>query len=185
MEIYALFDYKLHLSSSLSIEEFFSLPKVQSATLLQYRDKESNFRTKLEMVKTIREFWKKTLIINDDMELAMEADGLHVGQEDLMHFGENANNAVNNIRSRIGDRLLGLSTHNVEEIMVANELDLDYIGLGAYKTTETKEVTSLLGERISDVASHSRHLVAAIGGVRSCDQFEHIKYLVLGSDLYR
>ncbi len=58
------------------------------------------------------------------------------------------------------------------------------IGLGAYKTTATKDVSNLLGERISYLAKISRHPVCAIGGVEISDKIENITFNVVGSGLY-
>jgi thiamine-phosphate pyrophosphorylase len=77
-----------------------------------------------------------------------------------------------------------LSTHNKKEILTANTLDLDYIGLGAYRTTATKDVSTVLGDSLDQLASLSKHDVAAIGGIRFDDAFEHVKYRVMSSALY-
>jgi len=95
------------------------------------------------------------------------------------------NEAVNLIRYKIGKKLLGLSTHNKEEILEANALDLDYIGLGAYRATQTKSEANVGGEALLDAASYSKHPVGMIGGVRVDDVFYNpIVYKVIGSGLY-
>ena len=63
-------------------------------------------------------------------------------------------------------------------------MDLNYIGLGAFKQTSTKNVTNILGENLDKLASFSRHKVAAIGGVKLEDIFENVTYHVIGSGLY-
>ena len=94
--------------------------------------------------------------------------------------------AVEKVRRMIGRKLLGLSTHNSEEIAEANSLDLDYIGLGAYRSTQTKSEANVGGKALLEAARHSRHPVGIIGGVRMDDVFEApIVYKVIGSDLYR
>jgi thiamine-phosphate pyrophosphorylase len=80
--------------------------------------------------------------------------------------------------------MIGLSTHNKEEIEAANLLDLDYIGLGAYRATNTKEDAAPLQEKLDALAALSRHPVAAIGGVRFDDEFEHVAYRVISGALY-
>jgi len=85
----------------------------------------------------------------------------------------------------IGRKLLGLSTHNLSEIEEANRLDLDYIGLGAYRLTKTKSEANVGGEALLEAAKYSRHPVGIIGGVQIDDEFEKpILYKVIGSDLY-
>jgi len=82
------------------------------------------------------------------------------------------------------DKILGISTHNEEEILAANQMDVNYIGLGAYRKSSTKQdISSVLGDDLDKLASKSKHLVAAIGGVRLNDTFENVAYNVIGSGL--
>jgi thiamine-phosphate pyrophosphorylase len=112
------------------------------------------------------------------------ADGLHVGQEDLQAIHKDKKLAIKLIRLKIKDKLLGLSTHNELEILEANELALDMIGLGAYKNTNTKDVSTILGSKISYLAKISKHPVCAIGGVKMDDIIENIRFNVVGSGFY-
>jgi len=133
----------------------------------------------------IREYYDGTLIVNDAIELIAYADGLHIGQEDIRLYSDNLVVAVAMIRQTIGRKQLGLSTHNKEEILEANSLDLDYIGLGAYRATNTKCEANVGGKALIEAASYSTHLVGLIGGVRVEDEFEEpIHYKVIGSGLY-
>ena len=67
----------------------------------------------------------------------------------------------------------------------ANEMDLNYIGLGAYKNTSTKkDIPGVLGSSIDEIASYSKHLVGAIGGVKIDDDIEHVSYNVIASGLF-
>ena len=126
-----------------------------------------------------------TVIINDTIELIDYADGLHIGQEDIRAYSDDLVDAVKQIRHIIGRKLLGLSTHNKEEILEANTLDLDYIGLGAYRATHTKSEANVGGKALIEAASHSTHPVGMIGGVVLEDVFdEPIRYKVIGTGLY-
>ena len=134
---------------------------------------------------TIREYYDGTLIINDAITLINYADGLHIGQEDIRVYSDDLAVAVQKIRQIIARKQLGLSTHNKEEILESNTLDLDYIGLGAYRATNTKSEANVGGKALIEAASHSKHPVGMIGGVRVEDEFEvPIKYKVIGSGLY-
>lgn len=88
------------------------------------------------------------------------------------------------LRKKYPNKIIGISTHNEVEILEANKLPLDYIGLGAYKATVTKDVEYILGDKISYLAKISKHPVGAIGGVKVTDELENITYNVVGSDLY-
>jgi thiamine-phosphate pyrophosphorylase len=134
---------------------------------------------------TIRQYYDGLLIINDTIELIDYADGLHIGQEDIRKYSHNLSESVKMIRQKIGRKQLGLSTHNKEEILEANRLDLDYIGLGAYRATNTKSEANVGGNALLEAASHSLHPVGIIGGVTLEDNFkEPIVYKVIGSGLY-
>ncbi len=183
-KIYALFDFELNQKKGLSLEAFASLANRKKAVYLQYRDKVNSQKTKTENLKILRTVYNGKLIINDNISLIDYCDGLHVGQEDLYAFSKDPLKAVGLIRKTIGDKLLGLSTHNIEEIIVANSLELDYIGLGAFRDTSTKDVSMVLGKSLSKVAFYSKHKVAAIGGVRVDDKIKHVDFLVLGSNIY-
>jgi len=134
---------------------------------------------------SIREAYDGTLIINDSIELIEYADGLHIGQDDIRAYSDDFTKAVKLIRHIIGRKVLGLSTHNKEEILEANTLDLDYIGLGAYRATNTKSEANVGGKALIEAAKHSKHPVGMIGGVTLEDEFkEPIRYKVIGSGLY-
>jgi len=134
---------------------------------------------------TIRKQYDGLLIINDTIDLIAYADGLHIGQEDIRLYSDDLIEAVKMIRQKIGSKQLGLSTHNKEEILQANALELDYIGLGAYRATHTKSEANVGGKALIEAASHSTHPVGMIGGVKLEDEFEEpIVYKVIGSGLY-
>ena len=113
---------------------------------------------------------------------------MHVGQEDLYNINSNFKVAISQLRDKIGNKLLGLSTHNLQEIEVANTLDLNYIGLGAYRPTITKLEAKVVGKDLLNIAKKSKHKVALIGGVTLKDNFNdnpQISYKVIGSNLIK
>ncbi len=108
-----------------------------------------------------------------------------MGQEDIREFSLDLKEAIDIIRERIGSKILGLSTHNLKEIKEANSLNLDYIGLGAYRKSNTKSDAKISGKKLLEIAKYSKHPVAIIGGVKISDSFpKYIKYRVIGSNLY-
>jgi thiamine-phosphate pyrophosphorylase len=70
-------------------------------------------------------------IINDDVDLALSlnADGVHIGQED---------ESVGTVRKKLGDKILGISAHNVREAKLALDAGADYLGVGPMFQTTTK-----------------------------------------------
>ncbi len=103
-------------------------------TLLQYRNKSANAREMLEQARELKRRLGGSvkLIMNDRADICLAAgfDGVHVGQEDLSPQGA---------RKVIGDRLcLGVSTHNAEQILEADETSADYIAIGPVFSTASK-----------------------------------------------
>jgi thiamine-phosphate pyrophosphorylase len=101
------------------------------------------------------------LIVNDDVEAALEADGLHVGQEDLATLDVPA------LRARLGARTLGISCATPQEARVAGALGADYLGTGPFAATGTKlDAGAPIGEEgLRRVVAASAVPVAAIGGI--------------------
>ena len=133
------------------------------ATLIQYRNKTSSAREMLSHARSLRRVLPNdvTLIMNDraDLCLAAGCDGLHVGQDDL---------SPALARSVIGTKmLLGVSTHNLEQLREADAATVDYIAFGPVFATSSKRnpgaVVGLEGLRAARAAT-SKPLVA-IGGI--------------------
>ncbi|MBU1658786.1 thiamine phosphate synthase [bacterium] len=185
MRLYALCDQELLESRGISLEKFIEIAIKSGAEIIQYRNKNANLAFKKQQLIKIRKLFSGYLIINDSYELIEFCDGVHVGQEDLKIIDADIKNAVKVLRTLIkSDKILGISTHNEVEVLQANELDLNYIGLGAYRDTSTKkDIKNVLGDSMDAIASQSKHLVAAIGGVKKSDCFENITYHVIGSGL--
>jgi len=184
MRLYALCDQELLDSHDINLEDFIELAKNNSAEIIQYRNKNADIDFIKSQLIRIRKIYDGFLIVNDSYELIEFCDGVHLGQEDLARIDSDILSAVKIIRKVIGkDKILGISTHNEKEILEANEMDLNYIGLGAYKNTSTKNVSVVLGDSLDKIASKSKHFVGAIGGVKKSDKFQNITYHVIGSGL--
>ena len=94
-------------------------------------------------------------------------------------LGSNTKKTMN---LKLTTKIVGLSTHNKEEILEANKLPLSYIGLGAYRTTTTKDTKNILGEKVIDLIKFSHRPVAVIGGVKIYDKIP-ANFKVVGSDI--
>ncbi len=107
-------------------------------TLFQFREKGTGAlmdEEKYRFAKEIQEMCEQAsipFIVNDDIELAvsLNADGVHIGQED---------EAVEIVRKKIGDKILGVSVYSLEEAVKAIEEGADYLGLGPVFYTSTKK----------------------------------------------
>jgi thiamine-phosphate pyrophosphorylase len=185
MRLYALCDQDMLDNKGIPLKSFLETAKAKNAEILQYRNKNAEISFIKEQLIYIRKRYDGFLIVNDAYELIEFCDGVHLGQEDLKSIDDDIYKAVKIIRNVIKeDKILGISTHNKKEVIQANNMDLNYIGLGAYRSTSTKkDVGVVLGDSIETIASESKHLVAAIGGVKLDDNFGHIAYHVIGSGL--
>ena len=187
MRLYALCDQDLLDSKNISVEEFVKLAKEKNAEIIQYRNKNANISFIKQQLIQIRKIYDGFLIVNDAYELIEFCDGVHVGQEDLKSIDTDIFKAVKILRNVIGsDKILGISTHNEKEVLQANEMDLNYIGLGAFRDTNTKkDISEVLGDNLDAIASKSKHFVGAIGGVKLSDSFSYVRYNVIGSGLIK
>ena len=187
MRLYALCDEDLLKKYDVSLERFVSIANAKKAEIIQYRNKNGSKEEMKKRLIELRRLYDGFLLVNDCYELTPFCDGVHLGQEDLNAIDSDKQKAFSLLKSAIGsDKIIGLSTHNKEEVLEANELDLNYIGLGAYRATSTKEdIQTVLGDKLDEVAALSKHFVAAIGGVKESDRFKHVTYHVIGSGLLR
>jgi len=185
MRLYALCDQTMLDNKGISLLSYIDIAKKNNAEVIQYRNKNGSLDVIKQHLIMIRKVFDGFLIVNDAYELVEFCDGVHVGQEDLSKIDTKKTDAVKILRSVIGkDKILGISTHNEEEILEANTMDLNYIGLGAYRPTTTKnDISNVLGEKLDTLAKLSQHPVAAIGGVKKEDKFSHVTYHVIGSGL--
>jgi len=186
LRLYALCDEDLLQRYGKSPADFVKIAKRKNAEIIQYRNKNGNREFIKKRLIELRRLYDGFLIVNDNYELAQFCDGVHLGQEDLAKIDPDKKRALAILKEVIGnDKIIGLSTHNEKEVLEANDLDLNYIGLGAYRSTSTKkDISTLLGDKLDDIAALSKHFVAAIGGVKESDRFRHVTYHVIGSGLF-
>jgi len=179
--LYVLCDYGTLLKKNISLERFIYLCRKKDVKLIQYRDKVSSLEVQKNNLLYLKKNLNIPIIINDKIELIEYANGIHLGQEDFLKIHKDKKIAVKLLREKTKNKLLGLSTHSEFEILEANSLDIDMIGLGAYKNSSTKDVNTILAEKISYLAKISKHPVCAIGGVKVEDKIENVRFNVVGS----
>ena len=99
-------------------------------------------------------------IINDnvDIAVAMDADGVHIGQNDM---------AMKEAREKLGpDKIIGVSAHTKEEALLAQAQGADYLGVGAVFSTSSKDdVKSISYETLKEICEVVSIPVVAIGGI--------------------
>lgn len=132
-------------------------------TFVQLREKElaqeAFYKEALEIQALCREK-NIPFVINDNVALAkkIDADGVHVGQEDM---------EAGDVRSLLGpDKIIGVSAHSVEEALLAEKRGADYLGVGAaFSTNSKKDVSCISHETIRDICQAVQIPVIAIGGI--------------------
>ncbi len=136
------------------------------AACVQLREKDVSTRFFIEEAQKIKSLtvpFRIPLIINDrlDVALAAGADGIHIGQEDMPYA---------TARKLIGAKaIIGLSVETWDDVVKAQGLDVNYLGVSPVFETPTKTDTkgSWGLEGLARIKSYSRHPLVAIGGLNA------------------
>ena len=133
------------------------------ATMIQLREKnldEESFLAEAKQIKELCARYHIPLIINDNVDVALKinADGVHVGQDDMN---------VLNVRKILGpNKIIGVSAHNVTEAVAAVDAGADYLGSGAVFATGSKKDVNILEKRVlKEICETVDVPVTAIGGI--------------------
>ena len=136
---------------------------VAGVSLVQYRRKQGNDQQRLleaQALKTLCSRFEALFIINDRIDLALlvDADGVHLGQDDL---------PLSEARQLLGpERLLGRSTHCLEHLLAAQKEGADYLGVGPVFATSTKRDRRPAGlSWVTEASLHAAVPWFAIGGI--------------------
>ncbi len=131
--------------------------------IVQLREKDRSDKELLDMGRHVREWTHEhnaLFIMNDraDLAVACKADGVHLGQDDL---------SLEEVRKIVGSRMLiGVSTHNINQVKEAIYAGADYLGVGPTFPSQTKEFTDFAGLNfVREVASETNLPWFAIGGL--------------------
>ena len=139
--------------------------------ILQMREKNMSRPELLSFGKKLFRLCRESgalFIVNDDPLLAaeLEADGVHLGQEDLLRF------PLKETRRLLGrEKIIGLSTHSPDQFIKANEQDFDYLAFGPVFPTKTKDYH--IGTKdLSGVLKLASKPVMVIGGITKANVSE-------------
>jgi thiamine-phosphate pyrophosphorylase len=143
--------------------------------IIQYREKEKTQKEKFQECRLLRDLTRQagaTFIVNDDVALALltQADGVHLGQDDL---------PVPAARALLGpEKIIGVSTHNPAQLQAAINQGADYIGVGPIYPTQTKtNVCPAVGLEYLDYArEHATVPFVAIGGIKEHNLAEIVQH---------
>ncbi|MEF3273818.1 MAG: thiamine phosphate synthase [Chloroflexus sp.] len=143
------------------------------ATVVQYREKAASTRQMVTEARELRELAQRAgvpLIVNDriDVALAVDADGVHIGQDDM---------PVRLARQLIGpDKILGVSVSTLDEARQAVADGADYLGVGPIFATPTKpDAAPPIGmDGLRQICQHISIPIVAIGGINATNAAEAI-----------
>jgi thiamine-phosphate pyrophosphorylase len=143
------------------------------AKVIQLRDKEHGIREFLMEAQELKELCAENnilFIVNDSLEVALaaDADGLHLGRDDL---------PIETARRLLPlDKIIGGSARTIEEARKAKESGADYLGVGAMYATATKAAAEVVGPgRIKEIKNTVDMPVVAIGGINESNLSEVMK----------
>ena len=151
-------------ASFCSLEKILREAGKAGVKLVQYRNKTESMKSAYATAHVLRKIameWGMVFVVNDrcDLALAVEADGVHLGQTDL---------PVSLARNFVGSQMLiGVSTHNVTQVQLATKEGADYLGFGPIFPTGTKAACDpVVGiEGLKQIRAHSPLPIFAIGGI--------------------
>lgn len=163
LRLYLVTDRDL-LPSGRSMEEMVEQAVKGGVTMVQLREKHLDTKEFIEYGNRLKNLLKPygvPLIVNDrvDVALAIDADGVHIGQSDMPYHIA---------RKILGpNKIIGLSVENMEQVAAANELDVDYIGISPVFSTPTKtDTSSPFGlDGLRTAVEVSLHPTVGIGGM--------------------
>jgi len=162
LELYLVTDRRL--TNDRSLKEIIEKSVEGGVSVVQLREKNCSYDEFLKIAFEVKKILKPLnipLIINDniDIALAVNAEGLHIGQGDISY--KKAREILGN------DVIIGLSVESVEDAIEAENLDVDYLGISPVFSTPTKtDIFHQLGlEGIRKIRKISKHKLVAIGGI--------------------
>lgn len=159
----------LYLVTSAELSDLPTLDTIERSLqagcrLFQLREKtlaREQYRELALQAKTLADKYAAVFIVNDHVDVALEvgADGVHLGQDDM---------SIGDARKILGDGfIIGVSTHNIKEVMDAQAEGADYINVGPVFPTNTKPDAVSLGlDGIKHILPHVKIPFTFMGGIK-------------------
>jgi thiamine-phosphate pyrophosphorylase len=141
-------------------------------TMVQLREKELGTRAFIEKGRSLKELlhpYNVPLIINDrvDVALAIDADGVHVGQSDMPY---------SLLRKILPEgKIIGISAEKEEDVLEAENWDISYLAVSPLFSTPSKTDTPWGLSGLQWVRANSRHPLVVIGGLNQANTREAIR----------
>ncbi|MEG1003276.1 MAG: thiamine phosphate synthase [Clostridium sp.] len=145
--------------------------------LVQYRDKNVDTKIMCERANLLLKLCEKynaIFLVNDrvDVALAVNAHGVHLGQDDM---------DCKVARNLLGDnKIIGVSTKTLEESKKAFEDSADYLGCGAIYSTDTKDTSVISMDALKEIKDNVKLPVYGIGGINTSNITDELKSVLDG-----
>lgn len=140
-------------------------------TMIQLREKDLDDKQFLQEAISIKELchhYNVPLIINDNLDIAIasQADGIHIGQDDI---------SIDIVKKRFPNKIIGVTAHNLNEALIAQKTGATYLGMGAVFSSSTKTNTTPLAiADLKNITSIIDIPIVAIGGI-TYDNIDQLK----------
>lgn len=173
-KVYLVTDYRIPFEELLEKTE--EALKV-GVKLVQYRDKDISTRLmcdRAERLSNLCKNYNAIFLVNDrvDVAMAIDADGVHVGQDDM---------DCGLARNLLGaDKIIGVSTKTLEESKKALDDGADYLGCGAIYSTSTKDTSVLSISDLKEIKDNINLPIYGIGGINTENITDELKDLLDG-----
>ncbi|MGG7097257.1 thiamine phosphate synthase [Clostridium sardiniense] len=173
-KVYLVTDYRIPFEELLEKTEEALKAGVK---LIQYRDKDISTKLmcdRAEKLCNLCKSYNAIFLVNDrvDVAMAIDADGVHVGQDDM---------DCSLARNLLGeDKIIGVSTKTLEESKKALEDGADYLGCGAIYSTSTKDTSVLSISDLKEIKDNINLPIYGIGGINTENITDELKGLLYG-----
>lgn len=173
-KVYLVTDYRMPFEELLEKTEEALKAGVK---LVQYRDKDISTKLMCDRAERLYNLCKNynaIFLVNDrvDVAMAIDADGVHVGQDDM---------GCSLARNLLGsDKIIGVSTKTLEESKKALDDGADYLGCGAIYSTSTKDTSVLSRSDLKQIKDNINIPIYGIGGINAENITDELKGLLNG-----
>lgn len=173
-KVYLVTDYRIPFEELLEKTEEALKSGVK---LIQYRDKDISTKSmcdRAEKLCNLCKSYNAIFLVNDrvDVAMAVDADGVHVGQDDM---------ECSLARNLLGaDKIIGVSTKTLKESKKALDNGADYLGCGAIYSTSTKDTSVLSISDLKEIKDNINLPIYGIGGINTENITDELKGLLDG-----
>lgn len=164
-----MIDYSLYLCTDSNINKDYDIVEcvrqaiLGGVTIVQVREKNKNtdeFYLIADKIKRVTDTYNIPLIINDNIDVALKinADGIHIGQDDISCL---------EARRTLGqNKIIGVTVTTLEQAKIAIEQGATYLGVGAmYKSTTKKDAKIVAQDEFNKIINYCKIPIVVIGGI--------------------